>query len=163
MFPLISHQRHLPRLQMRPGCGSFHRFDLFPTSTTSLACKSEPEVGYFVVSMCFTPKPPPSCANARCRWVISLVRPVSHQHHLPRLSFQPVSHLHHLPCVQREPEVVTVMHSTLTFICLFHILALASSQYALSLTDQQFEMIICQMHHFVYGIRCPFTCMLHCM
>jgi len=38
------HHHHLPRVQTRAGGGSFQRFDVTPTTTTSLASKRKPEV-----------------------------------------------------------------------------------------------------------------------
>ena len=49
-FRCTSHYHHLPHFQMRAGGGSFRRFDVNPTTTTSLASKRELEVVLFVVS-----------------------------------------------------------------------------------------------------------------
>ena len=49
-FQCSSHYHHLPRFQMQAGGGSFRRFDVNPTTTTSLVSKHEPEVVLFVVS-----------------------------------------------------------------------------------------------------------------
>jgi len=48
-FRPVPHHYHLPHVQMRAGGGHFRRFDVTPTTTTSLASKREPEVVIFVV------------------------------------------------------------------------------------------------------------------
>ena len=49
-FRCTSHYHHLPRFQMRAGGSSFWRFNVNPTTTTSLASKRELEVVFFVIS-----------------------------------------------------------------------------------------------------------------
>ena len=108
-FRHVSRHHHLPRIQTRAGGGFFRRFDMSPTTTTSLtskrepevvffdsfamspatttslASKCEPEVVFFILSTRLPPPPPPSHPNASRRWFFSTFRHVSRHHHLPHI------------------------------------------------------------------------------
>ena len=80
----VFHHHHLPRTQKRAG-GGFFTFRLHVPNTTSLACKSEPEVVFFSRFNNVSPTPPPSYAKASRRWFSFHVSTTCHQHHLPRM------------------------------------------------------------------------------
>jgi hypothetical protein len=103
------HHHHLPRIQTRAGGGSFRRFDVNPTTTTSLASKREPEVVLSVVLTRLPPSLPPSHPNTSRRWFISSFRrlppppPPSHPNASRRWFisvFRRRSHLLLLPRIQ---------------------------------------------------------------
>jgi len=65
-------QHHLPRMQNQAGGGVFFMFQHCLTTTTSLTCKSKPEV----VFSCFdsvSPTPPPSHAKASRRYFFHIL------------------------------------------------------------------------------------------
>jgi len=116
------YHHHLPRIQMRAGGGSFHCFDMTPTTTTSLASKREPEVVIFVLSTRLPQPPPPSRPNASRRWSFSSFQHDSHHHYLPRIqmragggffcSFNPSPTTTTSLASKRKPEVVFFCVST---------------------------------------------------
>ena len=63
----------------------FFMFRPHVTTSTSIACKSEPEVVVFLCFICMSPPPPPSHAKASQRWFFSCVSSTCHHHHLPRM------------------------------------------------------------------------------
>ena len=70
-FRRASHRHLLPRVQMRAGGGPFCRFDMPPTTTTSLASKCELEVvlfGGFKASPAATTSPLPANRQRR-KWI----------------------------------------------------------------------------------------------
>jgi len=117
-FPDVLHpgcHHHLPCIQMRAGGGSFCRFDMTPTTTTSLVSKCELEVVIFVVSTRLPPPPPPLHPNASQRWSFLSFWHNSH-HHLPRVQMRAGGgYFHRFDATattttslasKREPEVV---------------------------------------------------------
>ena len=95
LFRHDSHHHHLPHVQTRAGGGHFHRFDMTPTTTTSLASKHEPEVvlfGGFDASPTTTTSLASKC---ELEVVIFGISTVSHHYHLPR-HLPPPPH-HHRP------------------------------------------------------------------
>ena len=85
LFDCLCHHHHLPCVQTRAEGGPFRRFDVPPSTTTSLASRHELEVVFFDVSTHLPPPPPPSHPNVSWRWFFSTFQHVSHHHHLPRI------------------------------------------------------------------------------
>jgi len=83
------------------------RFETICMSSTSLACKNEPELGFSCVSTPFACPPPPSHAKASWRFIHVAFRLHSHVLHLPRMQKRAggglMAFLHHL-CLPRVQD-----------------------------------------------------------